>query len=250
MGCRGLKSVVLIDDDLDFIEYLSNLVVYHSEYHVVGSAQSGREAMLVIDHFRPDLIIMDIMLPDNDGLTVINYIRKKCGSYNPYIYVITAMATPTIRTILKELKVDFRSFKPIENELIISKILEHVNNLEPKSLLQNSQPILKNPVDVIIDIIDELKIPQHLVGNEYIKTALIFMWDDPILKRNVYAKVATVFNGATSRGVASNINNAIKACMSSEMYLAEFGKEKVETLLFLNHLSAIVKKRMRGSDIN
>ena len=245
-----MKSVVLIDDDLDFAGRISKLISCHSEYHVVGNAQSGREGILIIDHFRPDLIIMDIMMPDNDGLTVIKYIREKCGSYNPYIYIITAMYTPTIRSILNDLKVDFRSFKPIHDESVINKTLIHISDLEPKSPLQNNQFFLKNPVDVIVDVMDEFKIPQHLVGNEHIKTALIFMWDDPTLKRNIYAKIATVFNGAETRTVAANINNAIKACMCSEKYIAEFGNDKVESLLFLNHLSAIVKKRMRGSDID
>ena len=104
-----------------------------------------------------------------------------------------------------------------------------------------------NSLDVIVSLMDEFKIPQHLIGNEYIKTILIFMFDNPSLKRNVYSKAAAVFN-CSSRSVAANIDTAIKACMDSEMYRSEFGNEKAETLLFLNHLSSIVKKRMRGSD--
>ena len=246
--CRDLKSVVLIDDDLDFNAKLSRLVKSHAEFNVVISTHSGREGILAIEYYRPNLVILDIIMPDNDGISVLKYIRGKDRSYNPFIYVITAMNTPVVQTILDGLEVDFVNYKPVDNDVVKSK-LEQIINAEPKQLNQNISFALKNAVDFIIDVMNEFEIPTHLIGSEYIKTVLIFMLDDPTLKRNVYAKVATVFN-STSRTVAANINNAIIACMGSKMYRAEFGNMKAETLLFLNKLSIIVKKRMQGSDIS
>ena len=119
-----MKSVALIDDDPVFITKLSRLVKRYTEFCIVADTRSGREGILAIEHFRPDLIIMDIMMPENDGLTVLQYIRKKCGEYNPFIYVITAMETPVIQAILEDYKVDFVSFKPIENKDEITDILK------------------------------------------------------------------------------------------------------------------------------
>ena len=238
---------MLIDDDLDFITYLSDLMDSHSEYHVVGIARSGKEGMLAIEHFRPDLVIMDIMMPDNDGLKVIKYIREKCESYNPYIYVITAMETPLIRTILDDVEVDFADFKPFRNSETVTKTLEHIAHAKPKSLSEGVPLIPKNPVDIINDVLYELEIPEHLIGFEYIKTSLIFMLDNPALKRNVCSKTAVVFN-RTSSCVAASIDTAIKACMDSDMYRTEFGTIKAEVLIFLNRLIVIVNKRMRESD--
>jgi len=244
-----LKSVVLIDDDPDYIANLSKLVKSCIEFSVVAETRSGREGILAIEHFRPDLIIMDIIMPDNDGLAVLKYIRKRCGEYNPYIYVITAMETPVIHAILEDYKVDFISFKPIDAEKEVTGILKNIHMLEPKKIkpINGYIPLPSyNPIDIIVSLLDDFKIPSHLMGNEYIKTILIFMLDDPSLKRKVYAKAAAIYN-CTSRSVAANVNTAIKACMGSEMYRTEFGSAKAETLLFLHHLSSIAKKRMQGS---
>lgn len=244
-----MKSVILIDDDPRFVEKMSEIIKSHPGFHMIASANNGREGKLLIQYHRPDLVIMDIMMPDDDGLELIRYIQEECGPYNPYIYVITLMRTPSIRGLLKDLKVDFVSFKPIMDEKVV-KNLEQVDQIrvKPKLPLQYNSPHKVNPAHVIANIIDELKIPSHLIGSEYIKTALFFMLDDSTLKRNVYKKVADVFN-CSSNNIAANINNAIKACMGSETYRVEFGEDKTEALLFLNHLVAMLKKRMRENDI-
>jgi len=242
-----LKSIILIDDEQNFIDDMAVTIKSHPGFYVAASANSGREGKLVIQHHRPDLIIMDIMMPDDDGLEVIRYIREKCKKYNPYIYVITAMETPSIKEVLGELEVDFVSFKPIQNEREITRALEYVIQTGPKPPSQHTPSNSKiNTVDAVDNIMDELGVPSHLIGNEYIKTALLFMLDDPILKRNVYKKVGDVFK-CSSNNVAANINNTIKACMGSKMYHTQFGENKVETLQFLNHLVVVIKKRLRES---
>ena len=245
-----MKSVILIDDNPQFIKDMSIIIKNHPGFRLVASANNGCEGKMIIQHHRPDLVIMDIMMPDGDGLEVIKYMQEKCKPYNPYIYVITLMKTRSIRGILKDLKVDFVSFKPIIYEKVL-KNLEQISQLKtkPKLPIQHIPSNKVNPNYVIVDLMEEIGIPSHLIGNEYIKTALFFMLDDPLLKRNVYKKVADVFN-CTSNNVAANINNAIKACVASEMYRAEFGEGKAETLLFLNHLVAMLKKRLRKNGID
>ena len=242
-----LKSVILIDDDVDFITDLSILVKSYDELSVVASVHSGHEGVLAIEHYRPDLVIMDIMMPDSDGLSVLKYIRGKCDTYNPFIYVITAMNTPVIKAILSDCKVDFTYFKPIKEEEVVKKTLEKIIVAEQKPVIGNVPSVLSNPVDIVLDVMDEFEIPNHLTGYEYIKATLVFMIDNPSIKRNVYAEVAAIYK-STPRGVAANVNTAIKGCMNSVAYQDEFGHTKAETLLFLNHLSSIVRKRIRGSD--
>jgi len=241
-----LKSIVLIDDEQSFIDDMVVTLKNYPDFQVISSANSGREGKLAIQHHRPDLIIMDVMMPDDDGLDVIRYLRKEGRQYNPFIYVITALETPSIKQILKELEVDFVSFKPLLGEKEIARALERIVQVEPKPLSQHTPYNKIYIIDAIDDIMDEMNVPSHLIGNEYIKTALLLMLDDPVLKRNVYKKVADVFK-SNSNNVAANINNTIKACMDSKMYRDEFGQGKIESLLFLNHLVAVIKKRLRGS---
>ena len=252
-----MKSVILIDDNPRFVEEMSKIIKNHTGFRLVASTNNGREGKLLIQYHRPELVIMDIMMPDDDGLELIRYIQEECRPYNPYIYVITLMKTPSIQRVLNDLAVDFISFKPIVNENILEN-LEQISQIKTKTKsksksksrlpAQYMSPNKVNLLHTIADLMEELKIPSHLIGNEYIKTALFFMLDDPTMKRNVYKKVAEVFN-CSSNNIAANINNAVKACINSELYRDEFGEGKIESLLFLNHLTVILKKRMRVSDI-
>ena len=237
-----MKTVALVDDDLDFLTDLSAIVDSHAEFRVIANARSGREGMLVVEHFRPDLVIADIMMPNGDGLKLLKHIREGCKKYNPFIYIITAMQTSAIQEILSDLKVDFVDFKPIDGERIFKR-LKCIHVAEPK-LPHNYAPSRKEDIsDIIDEVMDDFEIPTHLIGIEYIKTALFLMADDPILKRNVYTKVAAVYK-CTKTSVSRNIQTAIEACMSSSMYRLVFGEERAENLIFLSELSAIVRKRI------
>ena len=239
-----MKNVVIVDDDPNITSKLSTLVKDNAGFDTTACTHSAREAMLAIEHFRPGLVIMDIMMPDNDGLTVLRYIQEKCQSFSPHIYVITAMDTPVIQAILADFNVDFVSFKPFENTNVTA-ILQQIALAEPRGAQQSAVPCPKNPVDVVVDVMSEFELPPHLIGYEFIKTILIFMVDNPTVKRNMYSRVAAIFN-CSIRAVSANIDTSIKASMDSEIYKAELGPLKVETLMFLNKLSMIVKKRMRG----
>ena len=240
------KTVVLIDDDKGFTTHLSTLINSYAEYSLSAVSHSGRDGTLAIEYYRPDIVILDIMMPDSDGLTVLRYIRANCKKLNPYIYIITAMETPVVKAILEDFEVDFVTFKPLVPSAV-DGVLGNIITLGPKLAVREDVVTLKNVVDYIVEVLEDFQMPSHLVGYEYTKAILIYMFDDPTLKRNVYAKVATVY-GANKRSVAANINNAIKACSGSKVYKAEFGQGKAETLLFLNRLSSIVKKRIRGGD--
>ena len=246
-GC-GMKTVVLIDDDLGVLEHLSALLKNHPAFSLVATARSGREGKFVITHFLPDLIILDIMMPDDDGLSVIKHVREKCGQYNPFVYIITALDTQLIQNVMiNDFKVDFFEAKQISNMSFIQN-LDYVSMSEPKAIGEHTREEKKYAVNTVDAVMAEFKIPSHLSGYNYIKTALYLMIDDPSLTRNIYSKIATTYSGASERSILKAIKRAIEASTESERYRTEFGKDRVENLVFINQLSVIVGSRLQGCD--
>jgi DNA-binding NarL/FixJ family response regulator len=70
------KTILIVDDHPFFREGLKSLLAKHSGYTVVGEAGSGKEAFSKAEELRPDLVIMDISLPDISGIEVTRKIRE------------------------------------------------------------------------------------------------------------------------------------------------------------------------------
>lgn len=63
-----MKKILIIDDHALFREGLKAIIENDPEFEVVAEAGTGREALRIARKFRPDLIVMDISLPDRSGL--------------------------------------------------------------------------------------------------------------------------------------------------------------------------------------
>lgn len=69
------KTVLIIDDHPLFREGLKTLLTRHAGFEVIGEAGSGKEGLLEAKELKPDLVILDISLPDRSGLEVSRNIR-------------------------------------------------------------------------------------------------------------------------------------------------------------------------------
>lgn len=69
------KSIVIVDDHPLFREGLKSIISRNTEYKVVGEAGTGREGLELALALKPDLILIDISLPDKSGITLTREIR-------------------------------------------------------------------------------------------------------------------------------------------------------------------------------
>ena len=70
------KSILIIDDHPLFREGLKAIITRDSRFEVVGEAGSGREGFHLVKKFNPDLVLMDISLPDQNGIRLTREIRS------------------------------------------------------------------------------------------------------------------------------------------------------------------------------
>lgn len=105
-----MKKILLIEDDAD----LFALVKYNVEkerYAFVGS-QTGRGALDLCQRERPDLVLLDIMLPDSDGLDICRRIRAHADFAEIPVIFLTARASETDRIVGLELGANDYIVKP------------------------------------------------------------------------------------------------------------------------------------------
>ncbi len=81
-------KILIVEDDPEIIEFI-NITLNMNKYDVI-EATTGKEALQKITTEKPDLILMDIMLPELDGFSTVMEIRKNQLTKNIPIIVITA----------------------------------------------------------------------------------------------------------------------------------------------------------------
>jgi DNA-binding response OmpR family regulator len=115
-----MRKIALIEDDAD----LYALVKYNLErdgFSVVGS-QTGRGVMDLFRRERPDLILLDIMLPDSDGLEICKQIRQHPELASIPVIFLTARAAETDRIVGLELGANDYIVKPFFVRELIARV--------------------------------------------------------------------------------------------------------------------------------
>lgn len=118
-----MKSVLVVDDEVGTRESLR--MILKNDYEVF-LARNAEEAFLQIKEHSPDVVLLDIILPDLDGLKVLEKIKQK----DPDLIVIMITATRTVKTAVEAMKLgayDYvtKPFDPDELSLIISRALSN-----------------------------------------------------------------------------------------------------------------------------
>ncbi|MFD7436273.1 response regulator [Streptomyces sp. NPDC059861] len=123
-GPRGPIDVLVVDDDFMVARVHRAFVERVSPFRVVGVASSGREAIDAVDELRPDLVLLDLYLPDVFGLDVIPRLRT-AGHDCDVMVVSAAREAGTVRGAVRHGVVDYL-LKPFEFEDLRARLERYV----------------------------------------------------------------------------------------------------------------------------
>lgn len=109
--------ILVVDDIAETRENIRKLLQFESDVDVVGTARSGKEGIQLAFELDPDVVLMDINMPDIDGITATDTIRKK----SPYIQVVILSVQSDQNYMRKAMLAGARDFltkPPLGDELI------------------------------------------------------------------------------------------------------------------------------------
>ena len=114
------SKILLVDDDLDIIELLEyNL---KKEGYETASANDGVQAVEVAKIFKPDLILLDVMMPRQDGIETARQLRQLPDFKDTYILFLTARAEEYTEVAAFDVGADDYIVKPIKPRALTSRI--------------------------------------------------------------------------------------------------------------------------------
>jgi excisionase family DNA binding protein len=119
------KKILVVDDDLIIVESIVQALEEDEFDYEVISASDGFEAGLQVNHFNPDILILDIMMPDIKGYEVCKKIKSNKETQNTKIIVLSAYLDEEKFKQMKENGADVCFSKPLP----LSKLKDEVAKL-------------------------------------------------------------------------------------------------------------------------
>jgi two-component system alkaline phosphatase synthesis response regulator PhoP len=119
------EKILIVDDDSDFVEAV-NMILNSKEFEVV-TACNGREGLKKVKTERPDLIVLDVMMPEKDGYTVCRELKSDPQWNHIPILLLTGVVSHISTTrytqeMGMETEADDFLDKPVEPEVLVKRI--------------------------------------------------------------------------------------------------------------------------------
>ena len=139
------EKILIVEDEKDIVELLQyNL---EKENFKVQSANNGQRGLDLARKNHPDLILLDLMLPEIDGLEVCRILKKDSKTSHIPIIMLTAKSTESDKIVGLELGADDYITKPFSMKELVARIKALLRRLNP----ENKQAEIIKIGDVTID---------------------------------------------------------------------------------------------------
>jgi len=155
-------KILLVDDEEDILEFISyNL---QKEGFTVYTATNGKEAVKVAEKTQPQLILLDLMMPEMDGIATCEEIRKIPVLQNTLVVFLSARGEDYSQIAGFEAGADDYITKPIRPKVLVSRVKALLKRLTP-ALVESEEVVSENTVSIGNLVIDK---ERYLVrmGNE------------------------------------------------------------------------------------
>ncbi|WP_027632920.1 sporulation transcription factor Spo0A [Clostridium hydrogeniformans] len=218
-------TVLIADDNKEFCNILNDYLLNQRDIDVIGIAKDGLEALKLIEERKPELVVLDIIMPHLDGLGVLERLNTMNLDPMPRIIVLSAVGQDKITQRAITLGADYYVIKPFDMEVFTKRIRQMFNNTisseESKKTVSNTdnsefKSSKKEPIDLeseITTIIHEIGVPAHIKGYMYLREAITMVVNDMELlsavTKELYPSIAKKYNTTASR-VERAIRHAIE----------------------------------------
>ncbi len=230
-------KLLLVDDNIQLLESLEDFFLSKSDIEICGSAEDGQRAIDFLKDNTVDVVILDIIMPNLDGMAVLDWLSMNKSKNFPSIIIVSALRHEDVVRITSMKGVTYFMTKPISYEELYKRIVEirsikDIKNEVFNKLYQNAVTIDEEITSIFLDI----GLPAHVKGFQFLREGVKMMVENRDIIKNItqelYPAVAKHFD-TTSSKVESAMRNAIHISWTQGKF-ANINKILGYTMLHIN----------------
>ncbi len=120
-------KVVIADDSRDMVEILREFLNKQSDMEVVGVASDGNEACTAVVDCEPDVLILDVIMPNLDGISVLEKLKEMPLKKRPVIIMLSAVGQDKITGRALALGAEYYIIKPFDMDALSVRIRQLIS---------------------------------------------------------------------------------------------------------------------------
>ena len=206
--------VLIADEDKEFCAMLRETFCIDERMEIIVTYGYGNGLAQRILQDAPDVVLMDLVLPGVDGLTVLHELNEAEPAKMPVIFVVSSFASQETTEECNALGVSFYLRKPVDLQALAQRVCRYGGQRNYVRSAAVRIPNEELEIEMrVTDIIHQIGVPAHIKGYQYLREAIIMTIHDMevinAITKVLYPTVAKKFKTTSSR-VERAIRHAIE----------------------------------------
>lgn len=213
-------KIAIADDSKEFVRTVTDFLKSDNSLDIVSTFTDGTQLLSYLKTNMIDVLLLDVFMPNLDGLKALEEIRNNREIYKQpkSIIVLTAFSNDIVMSKSSKFDADYFFVKPVNFEFLIETIHEikfkKTNPIQSKSnyLSITKMNSANNEEDLdreITDILHEIGIPAHIRGYQYIRESILLVYEDLEILNGI-TKILYPTVAAKYKTTASRVERAIR----------------------------------------
>jgi two-component system response regulator (stage 0 sporulation protein A) len=256
-------KVLLVDDNKELCSLIMEKIDGKNGVKVVGSAWDGVSAISMISKLEPDIVLLDLIMPNLDGLGVLEWAAGGNAQKRPAFIVFTAIGGDIVVQRAMELGADYYMVKPVDTEILLTRILQIYGERKGTGVYLTGISSIPGAAaasrleQTITDLIKSMGVTPNLAGYIYLREAVLMAAEEPeklnSVSRTIFSELARKHNTNTR-----NIDRAIRCAIDSaqkktkdlenpirDAYMALTNKRRPNNALIIRYLADMAIRKTR-----
>lgn len=228
-------NLMIVDDNPLVVGTLSELFGSEEGFSVVGTAANGEDAIQMIKENTPDIVLLDLVMPKIDGISVVEQIKEQMPpASHPVFIMLSGASQDHIVADAFKAGVSYYILKPFDRKLLVNKVRdlgERIGKADAGKILRNRIAARGDEEDFVTredsrrlhleldvtEVLHELGVPVHISGFGFLRDSIRIVVEDRTMLESMtkilYPAVAKM-NHTTSTRVERGIRHAVEVVWS------------------------------------
>ena len=216
------KNIMIVDDNREFVALLKDYIDIQDDMEVTKCHYDGLNAVEQIKETKPDVLLLDIIMPEKDGITVLEELSDN-NIKIPLIIIMSSIGQERITQKAISLGAAYYVIKPFDMKSITTRIRDLLDPQGEFEIIKNktqnkiNNELAKNGISNleirVTNAIHDVGVPAHIKGYQYVREAIIMAVNNEEIINSVtktlYPNLSKMFQTTPSR-VERAIRHAIE----------------------------------------